>query len=90
MLSVLRGPAYTVTFCNFGKLAYSLCRIFSISSVLGENIARSAEAWLQLVKKGELTYYCSLGEAAAQYHVDEAFVRGIFHFIRIDWNTGET
>ena len=64
--------------------------IFSISSVLGENIARSAEAWLQLVKKGELTYYCSLGEAAAQYHVDEAFVRGIFHFIRIDWNTGET
>ncbi len=64
--------------------------IFSIASVLGDGAARSGEAWLELVRKGELTYTCSLGEAAQRYHVDEAFVRGIFHFIRIDWNTGET
>lgn len=64
--------------------------IFSIASVLGTNLARSSENWIQLVRKGELTYSCSLGEAAGQYSVDATFLRGIFHFIRIDWNTGET
>ncbi|MBE6985223.1 MAG: hypothetical protein E7434_06415 [Ruminococcaceae bacterium] len=66
--------------------------IFSIISVLDKSAARTVEEeeWIQLVKKGEFSYSCALGEAARLYSIDEAAVRAMFHFIRIDWNTGET
>ncbi len=63
--------------------------IFSIASILGEGKARDAD-WIHLVTKGELSYSCSLGEAAGKYHADETLLREMFRFIRIDWNTGET
>lgn len=66
--------------------------IFSIVAISGENAAQTIadEGWTQLIQKGEITYACQLGEAAQRYHLDIATLRTMFHFIQVDWNTGET
>lgn len=66
--------------------------IFSIAALTGESKdeATRNSAWMQLIEKGEISYVCSLGEAAGDYGVDISMLRRIFHLIRIDWNTGET
>ena len=66
--------------------------IFSIASISNENATNAARqsTWAQLVQKGEITYVCSLGEAAESYGLTVAKIRELFDLIEIDWNTGET
>ena len=66
--------------------------LFTIATLTGENVgalARSA-GWTTLAQKGDVLYVCRLGEAAEEHGLDYETVRSLFHFIHIDWNTGET
>ena len=65
--------------------------IFSISAVGSDSAAGARQGgWVELMKKGEITYVCSLEEAADNYGLTITKIKEMFHLIRIDWNTGET
>lgn len=62
--------------------------LFRIAAFTGEDREENAKekGWQRLTEKGEVLYVCQLAEGGPT--LDE--LREMFHFIRIDWNTGET
>ncbi len=62
--------------------------LFSVTAFTGENRQQSMEnaGWERLAEKGEVLYACKI--STDQLSLEQ--LQAMFHFIRIDWNTGET
>lgn len=62
--------------------------LFTIAALTGEDRQQAMEesGWEKLTEKGDVLYACRLGNQGVT--IEE--LRSMFHFIRIDWNTGET
>ena len=64
--------------------------IFSIAALPAETWPVSGEKWQKLTSKGEISYFAELGPGAQEKGLDIEKLRELFHFIHVDWNTGET
>ena len=66
--------------------------IFTIYAFSGEdrNEAASADGRFPLAEKGDITYAAKLGTGKWADALSEDRLREMFHFIHIDWNSGET
>ena len=43
--------------------------------------------WQKLTEKGDMVYLCAITDTA---RLNFETLRSMFHFIRVDWKTGET
>lgn len=68
------------TFVRDGK------ELFTLTSVSGENAANTVTGWTVLAAKGD-TVYAAKVEGTA---LTEEETKDLFHFIQVDWKTGET
>lgn len=68
------------TFVQRGK------ELFTLTAVSGENAASTVTGWTVLAAKGD-TVYAILSEDNA---LTDAETQELFHFIHVDWKTGET
>ena len=66
--------------------------IFTIYAFSGENRNESASAdgRFILAEKGDITYAAKLGTGKWAEELSADRLRDMFHFIHIDWNSGET
>ena len=66
--------------------------IFTIYAFAGENRNESASAdgRFILAEKGDITYAAKLGTGKWAEELSADRLRDMFHFIHIDWNSGET
>ena len=66
--------------------------IFTIYAFSGEdrNEAASADGRFPLAEKGDITYAAKIGTGKWADALSEDRLREMFHFIHIDWNSGET
>lgn len=66
--------------------------IFTIYAFSGENRNKSASAdgRFILAEKGDITYAAKLGTGKWAEELSADRLRDMFHFIHIDWNSGET
>lgn len=66
--------------------------IFTIYAFTGDgrNEAASSDGRFILAEKGETTYAAQLGTGKWAASLSEDSMKGMFHFIHIDWNSGET
>ena len=46
--------------------------------------------WLTLTQKGDVIYACQIGKAGLARELSADSIREMFHFIHVDWKTGET
>lgn len=61
--------------------------LFAITAISGKKARRADEEWYTLAQKGETTYACRFDKEAG---LSLTILKELFHFIRVDWNTGET
>ena len=66
--------------------------IFTIYAFSGDDRAQlaSSDGRFLLAEKGDITYAAQLAAGEAGRRAPEQTLRGMFHFIHIDWNSGET
>lgn len=66
--------------------------IFTIYAFSGEerNKSASADGRFILAEKGDVTYAAKLGTGKWAEELSEDRLKDMFHFIHIDWNSGET
>ena len=66
--------------------------LFAIYAFSGENrdMLASMDGRFILAKKGDMTYSAFLAEEGIKRGISEQTLTEMFHFIRIDWNSGET
>lgn len=64
--------------------------LFSIAALTAESQPVEERSWEKLTEKGEITYYAQLGPGAQDHELSMEDLRQMFHFIHVDWNTGET
>lgn len=94
-LVVWQGPAllgktgYIFSLRNGGPEAQEL---FSIAAVSGEDAAQTVRDadWTTLTQKGDVIYAFRIGTANVASVLNDDTIRGMFHFIHVDWKTGET
>lgn len=69
----------------------STTELFSITAVSFEDAEQMLQegTWQKLTEKGDLVYLCEIPAAAAET-LDFPTLQAMFHFIRVDWKTGET
>ena len=90
-LIVTRSSAFDSTMVfNFSLLtaAGDLKPLFSLAALSGEGAqkAQQEQGWIKINAKGEISYFCLIEDIMLPLED----VTDSFHFIRIDWNTGET
>lgn len=68
------------TFVQKGK------ELFTLTSVNGENAADKVADWTVLAAKGDTIYAVKIEKNA----LSEEETKDLFHFIQVDWKTGET
>ena len=75
-----------------GKTGGAAELIFTIYAFSGENRNESASAdgRFILAEKGDITYAAKLGTGKWAEELSADRLRDMFHFIHIDWNSGET
>ena len=75
---------YTFSLVENGELR----PLFSLAALSGDGVQRAQQdpAWEKLNAKGEISYFCRVLDPS----LDAEQLRERFHFIRVDWNTGET
>lgn len=63
--------------------------VFTVTSVTGDYASKLLleNGWQELRRKGDVTYFCRI-EDGVNLSCEE--LQEMFHFIRVDWNTGET
>ena len=63
--------------------------VFTITSVTGDYASKRLldNGWQELRRKGDVTYFCRIEDGV---NVSREELQEMFHFIRVDWNTGET
>ena len=66
--------------------------IFTIYAFSGDDRAQlaSSDGRFLLAEKGDITYAAQLAAGKWAGELSEQTLRGMFHFIHIDWNSGET
>lgn len=60
--------------------------LFTLTSVNGENAANTVTGWTVLAAKGDTVYAMQINNGA----LTENEIKDVFHFIQVDWKTGET
>ena len=60
--------------------------IFTLTSVSGENAASTVAGWTVLAAKGDTVYAVDIQNNS----LSEEETKDLFHFIQVDWKTGET
>lgn len=60
--------------------------LFTLTAVSGENAANTVTGWTVLAAKGETVYAVEIRNRA----LSEEETGDLFHFIQVDWKTGET
>lgn len=66
--------------------------LFTLAAVSRDDAKRLSEQqnWINLAEKGDLVYFCCMEEGAAGEGLTVEILQSMFHFIRVDWKTGET
>lgn len=90
-LIVTRSSAFDSTMVyNFFLLGEdgALQPLFSLAALSGDGAqrAQSNQEWIKFISKGEISYFCRIMDMS----IPLQDIKDSFHFIRIDWNTGET
>ena len=70
----------------------SVVELFSVTALSGEDAAATMREgnWLTLTQKGDVIYACQIGKAGLARELSADSIREMFHFIHVDWKTGET
>lgn len=65
-----------------------LRQLFSLAALSGESAQRvqNDPDWIRINTKGEISYFCCITDSS----IPLQDIKDSFHFIRVDWNTGET
>ncbi len=66
-----------------------LVTIYAFSGSDRTNLA-SMDGRFPVATKGDITYAALLGNAAATRQITQEDIVGLFHFVHVDWNSGET
>lgn len=63
--------------------------LFSLTAVGSDDAATMLQegTWQKLTEKGDMVYLCAITDTA---RLNFETLRSMFHFIRVDWKTGET
>ena len=63
--------------------------LFSLTAVSGDDAAQMLQegSWQKLTEKGDQIYLCAIADTT---QLDFETLQSMFHFIRVDWKTGET
>lgn len=63
--------------------------LFSLTAVSGDDAAQMLQegVWQKLTEKGDMVYLCAISDPT---RLNFETLRSMFHFIRVDWKTGET
>ena len=90
-LIVTRSSAFDSTLAyTFSLLTRSgeLRELFSLAALSGDSAqkAQSDAQWIKINSKGEISYFCCITDSS----IPLQDIKDSFHFIRVDWNTGET
>lgn len=87
--SVEEGVAFTFCWWNGTNLPEE--ELFTIYALSGDHRKELAEqdGRFLLADKNEVTYAASLGDSSKADELTEAIVKACFHFIHLDWNSGE-
>lgn len=66
--------------------------LLTIAALSGEHAAQTIrqENWTTLMQKGDIIYACHIGDSGIQRGLTYDKLRDMFHFIQVDWKTGET
>lgn len=66
--------------------------LFTLCAVSKDDTKRIAEApgWKKLAENGNTVYLCGMEQGAAAEGLTVETLQTMFHFIRVDWKTGET
>ena len=90
-LIVTRGNAFDSTLVyTFSLLEEdgALRQLFSLVALSGDSAqkAQTDGSWIKFHSKGEISYFCCIMDSS----IPLQDIKDSFHFIRVDWNTGET
>lgn len=63
-------------------------QLFSLVALSGDSAQKAQldDSWIKLHSKGEISYFCCITDSS----IPLQDIKDSFHFIRVDWNTGET
>lgn len=90
-LAVSRAAVYGTTLGYRFLLAdgNGATELFSLTAVSGDDAAQMLREgnWMKLTEKGDQIYLCAIADTA---RLDFKQLQSMFHFIRVDWKTGET
>ncbi len=88
-LAVTRSQSFAATQVHSFVNRETGKEVFAITAFNGEKTAKEMQEnnWMLLAKKGDITYACRMDEASG---LTQQWLRELFHFIQVDWNTGET
>ena len=90
-LIVTRSSAFDSTLAyTFSRLTKDgkLRPLFSLAALSGDSAQKAAADpnWEKINTKGEISYFCYISDGS----ITLQDMKDRFHFIRVDWNTGET
>ena len=79
-------------YCFLQITGDSVAELFSVTALSGEDAAATMREgnWLTLTQKGDVIYACQIGKAGLARELSADSIREMFHFIHVDWKTGET
>ena len=90
-LAVSRAAVYGTTLGYRFLLAdeNGATELFSLTAVSGDDAAQMLQegVWQKLTEKGDMVYLCAIADRT---RLNFETLRSMFHFIRVDWKTGET
>ena len=90
-LAVSRAAVYGTTLGYRFLLAdeNGATELFSLTAVSGDDAAQMLQegVWQKLTEKGDMVYLCAISDPT---RLNFETLRSMFHFIRVDWKTGET
>ncbi|MGM9524165.1 MAG: hypothetical protein ACI3VU_07110 [Faecousia sp.] len=90
-LAVSRAAVYGTTLGYRFLLAdeNGATELFSLTAVSGDDAAQMLQegSWQKLTEKGDQIYLCAIADTT---RLDFETLQRMFHFIRVDWKTGET
>ncbi len=87
--SGVRGYVFSQWNGSQDSVPQEILTIYPYSGI-DRNEQATADGKFILSEKGEITYGAQLGTAPLARALDEETVKEMFHFVHVDWNSGET
>lgn len=87
----LEGGGRGYVFAKWNGREQDAEQIVTICALTGDDrlTRANADGWFLLAEKGETAYAAAFGDCAWAQKLTQEDIRSMFHFIQVDWNTGE-